>query len=399
MDARSILTAHIRALDGELEQARAGLCRIHESLRNRVQNHFGGQIDAQLRELEYARDKVDKGKPLDECWTRFRNIRTRCQPILNECLALTQGALARDAGLDGELCRIADFLLDGLSSLGLSDLYGRWGRFTILAEGEFFGEMAAVIRLRYPETSIWNLPVAAHEFGHFVVWRTEEQCDDARFEDYIQEYQNLLPRPPSGVEDEDTLKLYEQKQRMFLHEYYADIFATYALGPAYAYTCLLLRFDPQTAYEDWRAHPSAQKRAHAILKTLEEMDRDSAGHYSDAGIIEDLPSWWQSSLEAACPKGQPAKTEPIEDLVAELYYRLREKMPEVRYDGWPRAARLSRRLTNQNSTQALRDGDTLRDALNAAWRCRIWNNDDLDDSAKALCEKVVLSDQVPKDAV
>ena len=85
-------------------------------------------------------------------------------PLFEESLALVEGALVRGAKLDNGLCQIADALLDELRTK--ADV--AWGRFTILAEGEFFGEMAQIIRLRFPEVSIWNLPIAAHEFGHFV---------------------------------------------------------------------------------------------------------------------------------------------------------------------------------------------------------------------------------------
>jgi hypothetical protein len=180
------------------------------------------------------------------------------------------------------------------------------------------------------------------------------------------------------------------------------------MGPAYAYTCLLLRFDPKTAYKDGQAHPSYEKRAYAILQTLEEMDKseDSRGLYS--GILKNLRSWWTSSVKAARPAGLPTSDDKLyrlEKLVTQLHYRLYSKMPRVQYSGWPQAARISRQLADQQSEAAMVHGLKLRDVLNGAWRCRTnppggkhQNGDNLSKSAKDLCEWIV-TEQEPKAAV
>jgi hypothetical protein len=419
MDERSILTAHIQALAQELELAEEnlGLPRVEKDLRERVSGlcermrlRFGQLIGEQQRTLKIVQEEVDSDMPLDMCWDSFQNVRKDCQPILSECFALTQGAVARGAGLDDRLCEIADFLLDGLSSLALSGMNVVWGRFTILAEGEFYGTMAAVIRLRYPEVSVWNLPVAAHEFGHFVAEKTEEPQDSGKFKDYFVEYHDLLPQVTeyhdllsqmSEKEARETQKAQEQKRLMFLHEYYADIFATYVLGPAYAYTCLLLRFDPRTAYKDWSQHPSAQKRAHAILKTLEEMNKVKDSKEDYIGLIKNLRTWWKKSIEQAHPCcEQPAPYETLwrlEELVETLHDRMGTRMPYVRYGGWPRVSRLHERMKDQQPAQALKPENKLRDVLNAVWLrrinvpdgCQRANNDVLDNQARTLCERIV----------
>jgi hypothetical protein len=354
-----------------------------------------------------VQDDVHKNRPLDGCWSRFGNVRKDCQDTLSECFALTQGALARDAGLDQELCKIADFLLDGLDHFGPKHI--KWGRFTILAEMEFFGTMAAVIRLRYPDLSIWNLPVVAHEFGHFVASHLEES-DKGKFKEYVQAFQDVLPQVSQPEENEkveertrkeleERRRIQENRRRMFLHEYYADCFATYALGPAYAYTCLLLRFDPKAAFTDGQEHPSYQKRAHVILQTLEEMNKvkGSKGRYT--GIIKNFRCWWQKSVEGASPPEQPATGKDLyrlEKLVKTLHHRLETKMYGIRYCGWTRAAKIANRLANQQSALPLQPGDKLRDVLNGAWRCRTnppdgkrQNDEILSSSAKSLCERIV----------
>ena len=133
-----------------------------------------------------------------------------------------------------------------------------------------------LIRIRFPVCGIWDLPIVAHEFGHFAAARitvSEGGADRvlpfARFVDeYLDENRNL------GNEWRD-----------YLSEYFADCFATFVLGPSYACTSLLLRFDIGTAYaEADMLHPSYAKRAHAILCLLRRMDAeaDSAGDFTGA---------------------------------------------------------------------------------------------------------------------
>jgi hypothetical protein len=398
VDERSILITHIQVLARELRQAKDNL-RLprDEVLRERMQDVLGGEIREHQQALKMVQDDVHKNRPLDMCWNTFGIVRKDCRDTLAECLTLTQGALARDAGLDQALCKVADFLLDGLDHLGPE--YMKWGRFTILAEEEFFGSMAAVIRLRYPDLSIWNLPVVAHEFGHFVAWRLEEP-DEGKFKDYVQQFQDVLP-PVSQTQNVDghTRRAQEDRRRLFLHEYYADSFATYALGPAYAYTCLLLRFDPKAAYTDGQEHPSYQKRAHAILQTLEEMNKveGSEGRYT--GIIKNFRLCWEKSVEEARPPEQPATDRDLyrlEKLVETLHHRLGTKIYRVRYCGWSQAARISGRLADQQQAHFPQPGDKLRDVLNGAWRYRTnppdgkrQDDEKLGSSAKSLCEKIV----------
>lgn len=377
MNERLILMDRIQALVQELGQAENALNakQVDSNLRERVLIRFQTLFRKQQQALKNLRNEV-KDLPLDACWDSFRTIRLECGPLFRECLAFMEGALVRSAGLDGGLCQIADALLDDLSHR--ADI--SWKRFTILAEGEFFTDMAEIIRLRFPEVSIWNLPVAGHEFGHLVAQELKVPRHDGTFR---YPFQEICQREG----------LINTKNVPFLHEHFADLFAVYALGPAFACTCILLRFDPSTAYMDEKEHPSYAKRVHFILKALEKMDEAEGPMPRYRHIIKWLEDLWQRSLVASRqPKelDQAAILE-LNDQLEELYNLVDTELPRVRYTGWLRAQRLADELQPDKDTMPmLQNEDTLSDVLNAAWLCRIQHGDEvrrIGERAVKLCRR------------
>jgi hypothetical protein len=377
VDENLTLMAQIGALAENLDRAERALSapQIDPELRKAVHNRFGWLIGDKKKELRTLRKQVEGGLSMDLCWEGFRRTRKECGDLFSECLAFLEGALVRSAGLDDGICKVADALLAYLSYH--ADI--PWSRFTIMAEGEFFTRLTEIVRLRFPEFSVWNLPIAAHEFGHFVAEEIRKDGPSDLFMTILQGEGNLKP---------------EERDKRFLHEQFADLFAVYALGPAFACTCILLHFDPGTADQDGREHPADAKRVHFILGALEEMDKaDWKRPY--AGIIKYLREMWQGSREAA-RKSEPLTPEIIGQLnnrLNELYVRVVDKrLAGVRYTSWSRASVLAPELlSDKEPAQLLKDfkGEiTLPDLLNAAWLCRIqdWeNSNQIGQRALGLC--------------
>jgi hypothetical protein len=384
MEARAVLKAQIDVLADNLRQAAKALQspKIDLSLLERVSVRFDKLIKKQHASLDNLREEIEKGLPLDACWDSFRIIRKGCDPLFRECLAFVQGSLVRTAVLDNGLCHIADALLDELSKrTGIS-----WQRFTLLSEQEFFADMAEIIRLRFPAISVWNLPIAAHEFGHFIGPKIEVpvQRGNPRYP-----FQAILERE----------KKKDSKSWSLMHEHFADIFATYTLGPAFACACILLRFDPRRAYEEGETHPADAKRAYLISKTLEKMDEAEGGIEPPYQAINEwLGKLWRRGLSAAKkPESlDQAVILPMDELLDELYSLMDSEIPAARYKGWLRAQGLSEELRpDKNGEPALNIADTLPDVLNAAWLCRINHGDgdkfslrEISDKAVALCHQI-----------
>ena len=168
MDARSIFLDRVSALDKELELALHAL----EQVRNEPLWKRAAPKLSDLMEKERKRLRIESKEPsLERAWKRLHAAQERCRVLFAEYLACHHGVAARRTGVDNGLCAIADALLDELELPPKI----RWPGFTVLSNSEYFDEMASIIRLRFPEVSIWNLPVAAHEFGHFLCQTVEQE--------------------------------------------------------------------------------------------------------------------------------------------------------------------------------------------------------------------------------
>lgn len=373
MDVRSILLDRIQALRQELDRAKRAVEQINpkwgDPIRGDLLSEFKGKRD-DLKNLAQAVRKAQSDAALSQSWKSFQKTREECKPLFEECLALAQGSLVRTAGLDEGLCEIADALLHDFSNRIASI---SWDRFTVLGTEEFFRKLAQVIRVRFPEASIWSLPVAAHEFGHFVapLLKAEDRTGTE-----FWPVKAVLER----LERQESLR-----DRFYVEELFADLFATYVLGPAYPCTCMLLRWDPWTAHMDGDEHPSDAKRVYWILKVLEEMDENKGGlRPTYERIITKLRQSWRSSLKLI---GQPQSLEEylaaeenggdimqqLDEWFRELYGAVAEnkKMADVRFRErhWIQAQRMSDEM-RERAPLVARDEHTLAVVLNAAWWCR-----------------------------
>lgn len=365
-----LLLSQIDSLSQQLARVETAIQseKLDAGLRARVGARFDLLLSQSRREIADLRRQAAGGGAAANCWQEFAKIEAQCRGLFDECLAFIQGALARAAGVDGGICAQADRLLDELAAL--ADI--PWNRFTLLDTGEFYRETAEIIRVRFPELSFWELPVAAHEFGHFVGPRLWER-ENGRME---YPFQKMLDAADAGLQPGSLQE--HTKEWRHLHEHFADLFAAYSLGPAYACSFILLRLNPLYAGRDGPAHPSAARRVHAILWALRRMDEAEAVFRPFREVIEMLQDLWNQALDDA---GQPAQLGDIE------IYRLQEKLEKLfailqsltparlayGHADWLRAGRLSTGLLEDRPPRPAEPDPavTHRDVLNAAWYSRL----------------------------
>jgi hypothetical protein len=168
-----------------------------------------------------------------------------------------------------------------------------------------------------------------------------------------------------------------------MHELFADAFAVFLTGPAYACTCMLLRFDPAVPNSDSGTHPSHLRRAYLMMSTLERMDR-AAGSAAYAGVLRQLKERWQASVAEAGVIGadQLAELEAraaasLDATADELWQLFQNTLSAQRYNGMPAAQRLKPTLFGTGALAQPEATATLADVLNAAWLSRIdhWDDD------------------------
>jgi hypothetical protein len=353
---RAALLVQIASLADAVHTTRQALNdkQFDSRVQQAVRSQFEWRLNDLALELENMEIQAKKAQLLQPYWEQLKDIENECRPLFAESLQFLQGTLFRRAGLDSGYCNLADAMLfDFKEHTGLD-----WNRKTIFAENEYFTGLAQIIRLRFPHYTIWELPVAAHEFGHFaageILARVEPQL-----------FTQILNR--EGLQaDERNLRL--------LHEQFADLFAVYALGPAYACTCLLLRFSPLASDQDGYEHPSEVSRAYWILRTLQIMDEEDETQPM-FGVRQDLESAW-GKARLAVNRIWPLPPEirlPLNERLETLYRRaVNKRLVGARYKSLSDAYRLYDKLKRaEHPSEAEEKYYNMQDVLNGAWLARL----------------------------
>ncbi len=241
-------------------------------------------------------------------WGKLNELEDKSRPLKREALEFLGGLLIRYKDRDHEpaqllggeatgpsICDLADALLkDYVQQTGVN-----WSTRTVLGRNPFLAKDTDIIRVRFPDWSLWNLPLMAHEFGHlaalatpdFIKLKTEFQQDTIPPTLYDNPQGKLL-----------SSQQYIEARRQHLDEFFADVFATYTFGPAFACASILHQFNPAQAYI-WRgAHPTHDERVQVILLTLQAMNEKTRSASHDPGIyalvIAQLRQVWNESLKS-----------------------------------------------------------------------------------------------------
>jgi hypothetical protein len=315
----------------------------------RVAEDLTIKIDGRQKEVDghLEFDQADAYK-----WHSLAKLEDVCKPLFRDALAVLQG----NPGLaSGGPATLSESLCDELSAacrLGITPAI-------VLDMDDSFSDGAQIIRLRFPPADIWDVPVVAHEFGHFAAYRLTGAATDGRLrrpqavrmaiDDYLRVH---------NVEDAE-----QGKWDDWLNEIFGDIFATYVLGPAFAFSALLLRFDAEQAFTGREKHPSYAARGKAILRTLQLMDTDGQFEL----VLNWLTKRWESLLKLAGPGTEPTW---VEEPARSFHAALVQMAGQAQYAGWKCAERTLQYAFNRPYTDP-RQEFCPRDLLNGAWLAHI----------------------------
>ena len=252
------------------------------------------------------------------------------------------GAASRWAGIDAGACALAEAWLDELSARA-----GHRGVGVVIpAEHEFLHATTQVIRLRFPDDGFWGLPVAVHEYGHFVAEMLVRRTSARNLPYWAFPVADLLREAA-----EEFPALWS-----IGHELFADVFAVFVAGPAYVNTCLRLRFDAMRAHDVSDTHPSAARRAQVQLRTLERMHQSMPGGGYLAGARSTLAEYWEAAVTAVGLDPAPPASEDLDALDAAFWDLLTDDRNTVplrytSYDGAVALCRASARIDHAAPTQ------------------------------------------------
>lgn len=321
-------------------------------------DHVGGTRTRRLqlvvaKEVARLEEQLDmlSGDTLHR-WDGLASLEKLIQRLADETLAVVGGVGVRAAGLDGDTCDIADALITTISAtmtLGYELM-------TVPSGAEFIDLMSDVIRVRYPGTGVWDLPLSLHEFGHFLVTHLPRSSEPSVWAVVEQE---RAERPYRGY---------------FAEELWADTFATYVGGPAYAFSALE-RFDVVRPDDDEKpSHPSPMKRAAAIRLTLSRSQAAWERKGKAAGSLEDgitsSEQLWQDRLAASGWVGEPASEDmKSAEHLAQIFIGILDRdWTVIRYDDTRRAAAIRRGFEARQPV--LPQGAGIVDVLNGGWWAR-----------------------------
>lgn len=362
MKPQDLLLARLDAFATGCDEAEKAINSkgINTKLYQRAAPDLVHRISEQRKRIAEQRSRIEKNHFSADSWNRLQTDEEEGSTLFGECLAFLQAARARGHDVDADLCEIADALLDELAG-GLTNI--DWKRFTVLATEEFFRDLAQIIRVRFPFSGIWDLPVSAHEFGHFVAGRLNVGRPGGSHSLPFQEYKEGFKRQHADRGDE---------WMFYLEEYFADVFATFALGPAYACTCLLLRFGPVSAHdENDKQHPSYAKRAYAILQTLRRMSQEKDAQELKTAA-DALGEFWNQALTSAGQSTTVPEEEFVGGLVSNFYEMLKSGAPGARFNRWETAKKQCPWVENGKLPDGIQAADLkISDLLNTAWLCRM----------------------------
>jgi len=322
---------------------------------------------------DLARRVSNSRASLRDEWETLAIIDRGVRALVADCAALESRITHRPSEHALSLCTIADRLVEEFSLL----VGHPRSHYVLLSEAAHFGTDASVIHLSCARLEVWNLNRAAHEFGH--LWA--EEClagMQNTFVNAISEHWESDSVAPSVSRPREV-----DSAKQFFKEFFADIVATFLMGPAYALSCLRLDFNPVRKGSD--SHPSDDERAHCILATLaqlaEKYDLNTAPKMR--WVTEWLEQFWSAARVAAGAGGPLAKSMPLGYDAGAAVNDLTKILPSANYKSLSRANSVNLALKKGLDIQSL--GVSCTDVLNGAWFRRL----DVPDEELTIGEKAI----------
>ncbi len=290
----------------------------------------------------------------------WKSLSTRVQTgdrLLAECLAVVAGAFSRPIRTIDAACREAQAVTEEL--VGLTSISP--DHTVIPAEAECVSLLSSVVRRRFPDHGVWDLPVIAHEFGHLVA-------------------RDLIDvNPLTGSEARPLADLLSGHARQ-MAELAADVFGVLVYGPAYCMALVLHRMDPSTVAvveSQGATHPGDASRVEGVLHALRLLGlSDIPARRQQYDFVDTaLRAWWaeaQADVESSSRLNEDDAAR-VRSQVGKIWDELtRSKVYSIRYRSFAAAGKLA--AAGPDNEKSGRPAH--RDVINAAWlvRFRSWRD-------------------------
>jgi hypothetical protein len=339
-------------------------------------------LEDRAGKLKKTVDKLDFEK--EDAWKDYRSAEANAnRSVFNEGIELLGGIALRDARLGAAICELADSLIKSTFRTLKGSVHAIPGGIATMMM-----QLEPIIRLRFPEWTIWALPLTAHEVWHAGLGK------------------EVTDRLALELDDSQNISLHEPNVQQCL----ADAFGTYMVGPAYAFAAVILLFDPLL--------PRDEARVCAVLEMLTRISPAPEDDY--AKICNALRVVWDSAKKQAArqtdattaqaPDVAASSGPSVEDanrLVGLLWQTLNSvlKLRAFDLDAWSQKSGCCNALLS-GSQDKMSDLDfsnlDIRHALNAAWCVRVHPERPRDAKTAALIDltrnAMVLAQRIAEEA-
>ncbi len=367
-EAEQLYAARLAVELDDLERAEAFLDTPH--LRDILPASSAGEVRALIRDcrkdLSLQQDGVD--------WVAFGDARKRAARVRTELFSLVQTTLFREQGYDGALLDAADRLA---SHLQAHSLIRRPVVLALSPDAETMDPVVSMLRLKFPGTTAWHLPVLAHEYGHHAVSNLYSINEGAR---EVRPLYDVVEREAAVVSEVALAQAPNAQSaatsharaaalraaRSQVNEYVADMFATFALGTAYPLTCIALRIDPGKAARQSDSHPVWFRRVEAMAATLEAISARTGQDQHAAMAAEVVRPLWARFAGHHADDQAAILRQLAESVVVELL----RHTDGLLYDDADLAVALKDRLVAGDGAPRELEEAGVPTVLDAAWRWR-----------------------------
>jgi hypothetical protein len=343
------------------------------------------------------------------------------KPLWEEHIETVAGMVLRDESFDGGLSALIDRLIkicSGYAPFGMTSTLNVLGRDHTVVK-----DLHYTVYFRFPTWSVWGLPLAAHEF-----WHASSLGRDG-FKDQLRRNAQALE-----VWDETLVQ-----------DCLADSFATFVIGPAYAFASVALLLNVNSLQDRVRANmvfatleylADGNEESYAFVPELQTCWNEAAGVMGaqqsrdgecllgrECRLVDKLMKYqWDHNRDpklkpewVSCPLERANQTDRLTECCPMLSTALIDQMriallqympPELRYgtDVWRAAGDELQEFLNANGEEeekedSLPRGVDLRHVLHAAWLNR-WEAPEQDavyisevaKRVERLCERVPMTE-------
>lgn len=240
---------------------------IGKSIEEDLNNRIGRQIQA-LTDIETALQRP--AADLQQKWKTFLETANEInRDVFAEYIEFLGGLALRDTGFDAGISQVAEELIQTYSP-------DRKNMAIPARRHAVAMTLPRIIRVTFPDWTIWALPSTAHEF-----WNVVAKNDLSG---------ELRSKLRALTDDVDTIE-------PRFNDCLGDAFATHTMGPAYAHFAIYLLLNPLSPFTSEGDRPADDVRVHSICQMLERMDsKETKMEPPYARVRKDLSAAWAAAI-------------------------------------------------------------------------------------------------------